>query len=92
MWPFIVKWCQSWRRRDVLMTLLASLVMVGGMAALADEGAWVLAPILTGVALLWRTPLTQYPFDLGPDEPKPFVQPWERDAQRRARGQARKRR
>ncbi len=89
MWHFLLNWCKSWRWRHVLMTLLASLVMLVGMAALADKGAWVLVPLLLGVALLWRTPLSRNPFDLGPIAPKPHVSPWERDARRRERERAR---
>lgn len=73
MWFFIVRWCQSWRGRDVVMTLIGTVVMIGGMAALVDQGAGVLSPLLIGVALLWRTPLAQYPFDLGPPAPRPFT-------------------
>lgn len=64
MWHFVLTWCRSWRRRDVLMSILASAVMVVGMAALVGQGAWVLAPLLPGIALLWGTPLAKYPFDL----------------------------
>lgn len=88
MWHFIVMWSRTWRRQDVMMTVFASSVIVGGAAALVDHGAWVLAPVLLGCALLWRTPLAGYPFDPGPDQPSPFVQPWERDA-RRAEDRAR---
>jgi hypothetical protein len=82
MWHLITSWCLSWRRQDVLMTLLASLVMVVGMAVLVDHGLWVLTPLPVGVALLSRTPLMRSPFDLGPADPEPFVRPWERDARR----------
>jgi len=53
---FVLRWCRSWRGRDVVITVLASLVMVGGMAGLVHHGAWVLAPLLLGCALCWRTP------------------------------------
>jgi hypothetical protein len=64
MWHFVLTWCRSWRRRDVLMSILASAVMVVGMVALVGRGAWVLAPLLPGIALLWGTPLAKDPFDL----------------------------
>lgn len=83
MWHFVVEWCRSWRRGDVVMTVSACVVMVAGMVALAGHGAFVLVPLLPGVALLWRTPLARDPFDLGPVEPKPHTPPWERDARRR---------
>ncbi len=87
MWHFAWNWCSSWRRRDVLITVLASLVMLVGIAPLADDGAGVLLPLLLGMALLWPTPLSRNPFDsmAAPTAPKPHVPPWERDARRRDR-------
>jgi len=81
---FVLRWFRFWRGRDVVITVLASLVMVGGMAALVHHGAWVLAPLLLGCALCWRTPLARNPFDLGPVEPNPHTPPWQRDARQRA--------
>lgn len=85
MWPLIVAWCRQWRRRDVLLTVVASVLVTGGLAVLLDHGVWVLAPLLLGCALLWRTPLTRYPFDVDSGRAKPFVQPWQRDARRAER-------
>lgn len=65
------------------MTVLSCLVMFVGMAALVGRGPWVLAPLVPGVVLLWRTPLSRAPFSLGSVEPKPHIAPWEQDAQRR---------
>ncbi len=90
MWHFLLDWGRSWRRRDVLVAVFASLLMVVGMAALVHKGAWVLFPLLLGLALLWRTPLSRNPFDLGPVDPKPHVPPWKRDARRRERERARR--
>jgi hypothetical protein len=49
-------WLHRWRPRHIAILALSLAVLVGGLAATARHGGWVLLPILVSSLLAMKTP------------------------------------